>query len=494
VAAGIEPWRDTSNIYIKPSYASALYEVSQQFHLSGVASSPGAVLKADFAQKIIQLFGHATHDDAEYVANSGLHGVATALFVEDQPNVEGAAGYTPRFEWFTKLLDGDFGNTHSLTLVVDSLALMDVLSRASPDLTLNQLNSIFAAASNQRATMQANNGNPKAAEGDSLEKVLDSLRKIFTRQAYATDPVTGSFRENGGFANRANRDKFYERLGEVSNAVKAQTDAGRTLKIVPLIGTTYGNDASGRMNTFVPRDLVDVLAGAKLTGADGLAYRYALKEKMPYDVDKDFAPVTLIATSPWVVVTSRNAPVNNVKELVDLAKAQPGKLSFGSSEPSSRLTGEQFKMQSKVSLTNIPYKGGAQIMTDVAGGHLEVGFTSVLTALQYYKSDRLRVLAVAGKRRSPSMPDIPTVTESGLPGYETFAWSGMYAPAGTPKERNKLQQEIARISNLPDVKARLLQLGAESAATTPDEFAAFTKNELVKYADLIKNAGIQRGD
>jgi hypothetical protein len=124
VAAGIEPWRDTtSNIYIKPSYASALYEVSQQFHLSGVASSPGAVLGADFAQKIIQLFGHATHDDAEYVANSGLHGVATALFVEDQPNVEGAAGYTPRFEWFTKLLDGDFGNTHSLTLVVDSLAL-----------------------------------------------------------------------------------------------------------------------------------------------------------------------------------------------------------------------------------------------------------------------------------------------------------------------------------------------------------------------------------
>lgn len=216
-------------------------------------------------------------------------------------------------------------------------------------------------------------------------------------------------------------------------------------------------------------------------------------KKMPFDVNKDLAPVTLVATSPWVIVTARNLPVTSVKALVDMARAQPGKLSFGSSEPSSRLAGEQFKLQSNLELTNVPYKGGAQIMTDIAGGHLEVGFTSVLTALQYYKSDRLRVLAVASKTRSPSMPDIPTVGESGLAGYETSAWYGMYAPANTPKEiLLKIQQEIAKISQQPDVKARLLQLGAESAATSPDEFAAFTKTEVVRYARLIKDAGIQR--
>jgi tripartite-type tricarboxylate transporter receptor subunit TctC len=218
-----------------------------------------------------------------------------------------------------------------------------------------------------------------------------------------------------------------------------------------------------------------------------------LKSKMPFDVNRDFAPVTLVATSPWVIVTARRLPVNNVKELVDLAKAQPGRLSFGSSEPSSRLAGEFFKLQSKVDMVNVPYKGGAQIMTDVVGGHLEIGFTSVLTALQHYKSDRLRVLAVAGKSRSPSMPDIPTATESGLPGYETFAWYGMYAPAGTPKDiLVKIQQEIAKISAQPDVKARLLQLGAEAAANTPDEFAAFTRSEVAKYARLIKDSGIEQ--
>lgn len=217
-----------------------------------------------------------------------------------------------------------------------------------------------------------------------------------------------------------------------------------------------------------------------------------IKPKMPFDVQKDFAPVTLVATSPWVIVTSRTLPVTTVKELVSHAQANPGKVSFGSSEPSSRLAGEFFRLQAKVNMVNVPYKGGAQIMTDITGGHLELGFTSVLTALQHYKSDRLRVLAVAGKNRSPSMPTVPTATESGLPGYETFAWYGMYAPAGTPKDvLSKIQREIARISALPEVRERLVQLGAESAANTPEEFAAFTRSELSKYAKLVKDAGIQ---
>ena len=217
-----------------------------------------------------------------------------------------------------------------------------------------------------------------------------------------------------------------------------------------------------------------------------------VKTKVPFDVIKDFAPVTLVAASPWVVVVNPSVPANNIRELIALAKAQPGKLSFGSSEPSSRLAGEQFKVQAGVNLLHVPYKGGSQIMVDLLGGHIQVGFTSVLTVLQHYKSGKLRVLGVGSKARSPSMPDIPTVVEGGLPGYETSAWYGMYAPPGTPPDvLNKIQREIARIVRLPDVNERLVQLGAVPVANTPEEFLAFTKAEHAKYGKLVKDAGMQ---
>jgi tripartite-type tricarboxylate transporter receptor subunit TctC len=192
------------------------------------------------------------------------------------------------------------------------------------------------------------------------------------------------------------------------------------------------------------------------------------------------------------VVVSPVVPAHNIKELIALAKAQPGKLTFGSSEPSSRLAGEQFKSLAGIELLHVPYKGGSQIMTDLLGGHIQVGFTSVLTVLQHYKSGKLRVLGVGGKNRSPSMPDIPTVVEAGLPGYEISAWYGLYGPAGMPKDvADKIQKEIARISTQPEVKDRLLQLGAEPVANTPAEFAAYTQAEYAKFAKIIKSAGIQ---
>ena len=217
-----------------------------------------------------------------------------------------------------------------------------------------------------------------------------------------------------------------------------------------------------------------------------------VKSQMPFDVIKDFTPVTLVAASPWVVVVNPSVAANNIRELIALARAQPGKLSFGSSEPSSRLAGEQFKVQAGVNLLHVPYKGGSQIMVDLLGGHIQVGFTSVLTVLQHYKSGKLRVLGVGSKARSPSMPDIPTVVEGGLPGYETSAWYGMYAPPGTPPDvLNKIQREIARIVRLPDVNERLVQLGAVPVANTPEEFLAFTKAEHAKYGKLVKDAGMQ---
>ena len=217
-----------------------------------------------------------------------------------------------------------------------------------------------------------------------------------------------------------------------------------------------------------------------------------VKSKMPFDVIKDFTPVTLVAASPWVVVVNPTVAANNIRELIALARAQPGKLSFGSSEPSSRLAGEQFKVQAGINLLHVPYKGGSQIMVDLLGGHIQVGFTSVLTVLQHYKSGKLRVLGVGSRARSPSMPDIPTVVEGGLAGYETSAWYGMLAPPGTPAEVvNKIQREIARIVKLPDVNERLVQLGAVPVANTPEEFLAFAKAEYAKYGKLVKDAGMQ---
>jgi tripartite-type tricarboxylate transporter receptor subunit TctC len=218
----------------------------------------------------------------------------------------------------------------------------------------------------------------------------------------------------------------------------------------------------------------------------------SLQTKMPFDPVADVAPVTLIARSPWVVVMTPSVPARDLQEFVAYAKANPGKLRFGSSEPSSRLAGEQFKQLAGIDLQHVPYKGGSQIMTDMLGGHIESGFTSTLTVLQHYKSGKLKVLAVAGKVRHPSMPDVPTAIESGYPEYETYAWYGMYAPKGTPREVvARIQQEIARIVRLPDMQERLNQFGAEPIASTPDDFAAFTRAEHDKFAKLVRQAGIQ---
>ena len=217
----------------------------------------------------------------------------------------------------------------------------------------------------------------------------------------------------------------------------------------------------------------------------------SLQTKMPYDPVNGVAPVTLIAQSPWVIVVIPSLPTT-LREFVAYAKANPGKLRFGSSEPSSRLAGEQFKQLAGINLEHIPYKGGSQIMTDMLGGQIETGFTSTLTVLQHYKSGKLRVIAVAGKARHPSMPDVPTAIKAGYPEYETNAWYGMYAPKGTPREIVlRIQQEIAKVVRQPDMQERLGQFGAEPIASTPEAFAAFTKSEHDKFAKLIKAAGIQ---
>jgi tripartite-type tricarboxylate transporter receptor subunit TctC len=217
-----------------------------------------------------------------------------------------------------------------------------------------------------------------------------------------------------------------------------------------------------------------------------------LQAKMPFDPIGDTAAVSLVATSPWVIGIYPGVPAQNLGEFIAYAKANPGKLRFGSSESSSRLAGEQFKQAAGVDLVHVPYKGGGQIVQDMLGGHVEPGFTSVLTFLPHYKSGKLRILAVGGRTRAGAMPDVPTAAEAGLSGYETYVWYGMYAPKGTPAPVVlRIQQEIARLVRLPEFSERFAALGADAVASTPEEFAAFTRAEYEKFARLVKAAGIQ---
>jgi len=228
-----------------------------------------------------------------------------------------------------------------------------------------------------------------------------------------------------------------------------------------------------------------VVVGAHVVNA-------VLQKDMPFDPIKDTTAVSLIATSPWVIGVWPGVPAQNLREFIAYAKANPGKLRFGSSESSSRLAGEQFKQVAGVDLVHIPYKGGGQIVQDMLGGHVEVGFTSVLTFLSHYKSGKLRILAVGGRTRAGAMPDVPTAAEAGLPGYETYVWYGMYAPKGTPPAiTSRIQQEIARLVKTPEFGERFAALGADAVASTPDEFAAFTRAEYDKFAKLVKAANIQ---
>jgi tripartite-type tricarboxylate transporter receptor subunit TctC len=213
---------------------------------------------------------------------------------------------------------------------------------------------------------------------------------------------------------------------------------------------------------------------------------------MPFDPINDTTAVSLVATSPWVIGIWPGVPAKDLREFIAYAKANPGKLRFGSSESSSRLAGEQFKQVAGVDLVHVAYKGGSQIVQDMLGGHVEVGFTSVLTFLAHHKSGKLRILAVGGKSRAGAMPDVPTAAEAGLPGYETYVWYGMYAPKGTPRDvTGKIQQEIARLVKTPEFAERFANLGADAVASTPDEFATFTRSEHEKFAKLVKAANIQ---
>ncbi len=223
------------------------------------------------------------------------------------------------------------------------------------------------------------------------------------------------------------------------------------------------------------------------------AVNVSLFSKLPYDPIRDFAPVALVIEAEGLLVLHPSVPVKTVKELIALARARPGQLVYASAGngTASHLAGELFKSMAKIDIVHIPYKGNVPAITDLIGGQTSMIFATMPTVLPQVKAGKLHALAVASAQRSPAAPDVPTVAEAALPGFEVTNWIGVFAPAGTPADIvAKINAEIMRIMRLPEVQSRLANEGARFKPNTPNEFAAFQKNEIAKWSKLIKDARI----
>jgi tripartite-type tricarboxylate transporter receptor subunit TctC len=217
-----------------------------------------------------------------------------------------------------------------------------------------------------------------------------------------------------------------------------------------------------------------------------------LYASIPYDPVKDFVAITEVASTPNVLVVHPSVPATNVREFIAYAKAHPGELNFGSggSGSAGHLAGELFKAMTGVEMTHVPYKGAAPAVQDLVAGRVQLMFDNFASASAQVKAGRTRAIAVASPRRSPLAPDLPTFDESGLPGFDIGTWFGVFAPGGTPREIvARLHGEFTRALAAPDVREKMLSMGAEPVGNRPEEFAAFIASEAAKYARIIKASG-----
>jgi len=225
-----------------------------------------------------------------------------------------------------------------------------------------------------------------------------------------------------------------------------------------------------------------------------VAVNHHLFSKVGYNPERDFAPITLVAVTPLVIAAYPGVPARNIQELVALAKAKPGTLGFATPGTGStqHLSGEMLMAAAGIQLVHIPYKGAGQSIPDVIGGQVPLGIYGLLTISQHAKAGRMRVLAVTTLKRSSAAPELPTLAESGFPGFDTSLWFGLLAPAATPKDIiGKIHSDTVRALKLPDVQERIASQGADIVGSSPDEFAAFIAAESAKYARIIKRAGVK---
>jgi len=230
-----------------------------------------------------------------------------------------------------------------------------------------------------------------------------------------------------------------------------------------------------------------------LVGAVHHTIATSVYKKLPYDFQKDFAPITTIALVPNVLTVNVSTPVKNVAELVAMAKAQPGKLTFGSNGngTAQHLIGTQFQNMTGTELVHIPYKGSGPLATDLLGGQITMSFDTVTPVLPHIKAGKLRALAVTTAKRSSALPDVPTLDEAGLKGFNLGTWFGVLAPVGTPKEIvAKLNAEMVKVIHSPDFRKRMEEIGAEPVGDTSEQMAAQIKAETEKFAKLVKEAKV----
>ena len=249
-------------------------------------------------------------------------------------------------------------------------------------------------------------------------------------------------------------------------------------------GGTIGSDVAAKS----PTDGYTLLMGTSSTHA----IAPSLYSKLPYDPVRDFSPVTLIASATILLAVHPSVPAKNTRELIALAKKQPNVLSFASSGSGgiSHLVGEHFKSVAGVQMLHVPYKGDTPALIDLVSGQVHLMFGTAVSFLPYVKSVRLNALAVTNPKRSPIVPNAPTVSESGLPGFEALQWFGIFVPAGTSRDVvTRLNAEIVKAVKLPDVRERLTGLGAEVVGSTPEQFAAFQKADTAKWAKVVKESG-----
>jgi tripartite-type tricarboxylate transporter receptor subunit TctC len=302
----------------------------------------------------------------------------------------------------------------------------------------------------------------------------------------------------------------------VISTTHAQTYPTKPVRLVVPFAPGGGADITGRAiaqklaEGFGQQVVVDNRAGAAGNIGTELAARSApdgytllligpnhttnisLFAKLNYDPVKDFEPISLVTSAPYVLLVHPSLPARNVKELIALARAKPGQLTYGSSGngTAGHLAMELVKTQAKIDMLHVPYKGSQPLLTDLIGGQVVAGFGDALSSTPQVQAGRLRALAVSGGKRTHTMPDVPTVAEAALPGFDVTVWQGILAPAGTPREIvARLHSEIISAMQKPEVQSRMATLGVDIIGNSPQEFAAFIKRDIAKWAVVIKASG-----
>ncbi len=298
----------------------------------------------------------------------------------------------------------------------------------------------------------------------------------------------------------------------------AQNYPNRTIRLVVPSSPGGGTDITGRIianklsEALGQQVVVDNRAGAGtiigieiaakappdgytlLMGLSTLAINPSMYTKLPYDAIKDLAPISLAVLSPNILTVHPSLPAKTVREFIALAKARPGTITFGSAgqATSPHLSGELLKVLAKIDIVHVPFKGSGQSVISSLAGEIAANFPSVPTAIPYIKAGKLRGLGVTTAKRSQALPEVPSIAEAGVPGYEATQWFGVLAPAGTPRPIiDRLNQEIVKLLKSPDVRDRLIADGTDPAPTTPEEFAAYIKSETEKWTKVIRAAGIK---